>query len=142
MSEKKVLEGIFKQQHVFTQYVRDPKNSVIPDNIEPRRMSVYADLIYRNIESFVANSFPVFRQVIHDDEWRIILRGFVKKHSSKTPYFPKLPLEFLNYLEQEQVEIELPAFSFELAHYEWIEISLSLIQEKSLLKMWIVTEIC
>ena len=40
MSEKKVLEGIFKQQHVFTQYMRDPKNSVIPDNIEPRRMSV------------------------------------------------------------------------------------------------------
>ena len=125
MSEKKVLEGIFKQQHVFTQYVRDPKNSAIPDNIEPRRMSVYADLIYRNIESFVANSFPVLRQVIHDDEWHIILRGFVKKHSSKTPYFPKLPLEFLNYLEQEQVEIELPAFCFELAHYEWIEISLS-----------------
>ena len=125
MSEKKVLEGIFEQQHVFTQYMRDPKNSVIPDNIEPRRMSIYADLIYRNIESFVANSFPVLRQVIDDDEWRIILRGFVKKHISKTPYFPKLPLEFLNYLEKEQAEIGLPAFCIELVHYEWIEISLS-----------------
>jgi len=125
MSEKKVFKRIFEQQHVFTQYVRDPKNSVVPGNIEPSRMYVYAVLIYRNIESFVANSFPVLRQVIHDDEWHIILHGFIKKHISKTPYFPQLPLEFLNYLRQEQVEIELPAFCIELAHYEWIEISLS-----------------
>jgi len=124
MSEKKVLEGIFKQQHIFTQYVRDPENSPIPEDIEPRRMSIYADLVFRNIKSFIANSFPVLRQVIHDDEWHIILRGFVKKHISKTPYFPKLPLEFLNYLEQEQAEIKLPEFCIELAHYEWIEISL------------------
>ena len=87
MSEKKVLEGIFKQQHVFTQYVRDPKNSVIPDNIEPRRMSVYADLIYRNIESFVANSFPVLRQVIHDDEWHIIFAGLSKNIVQKHRIF-------------------------------------------------------
>ncbi len=125
MPEKKVLKDIFKQQHIFTQYVRDPENSPIPEDIEPRRMSIYADLVYRNIESFIANSFPVLRQVIDDGEWQKILRGFVKKHISKTPYFPKLPLEFLNYLEREQDEIELPAFYIELAHYEWIEISLS-----------------
>ena len=125
MSEKKVFEGIFEQQHIFTQYMRDPENSPMPDDIEPRRMSIYSDLVFRNIENFIANSFPVLRQVIHDDEWHIILRGFLKKHISRTPYFPKLPLEFLNYLEQEQDEIELPAFCIELAHYEWIEISLS-----------------
>ena len=125
MPEKKVLKDIFKQQHIFTQYVRDPENSPIPEDIEPRRMSIYADLVYRNIESFIASSFPVLRQVIDDGEWQKILRGFVKKHISKTPYFPKLPLEFLNYLEREQDEIELPAFCIELAHYEWIEISLS-----------------
>ena len=125
MSEKKVYKGIFEQQHIFTQYMRDPKNSVIPDDIEPRRMSVYADLIFRNIESFIANSFPVLRQVIHDDEWDIILRCFIKKHISKTPYFPKLPLEFLNYLEQEQAEIKLPEFHIELAHYEYVETFLS-----------------
>ena len=125
MSEKKVLEGIFKQQHIFTQYMRDPENSPMPEDIEPRRMSIYADLIFRNIESFITNSFPVLRQVIGDGEWQKILRGFVKKHISKTPYFPKLPLEFLNYLEREQDETELPEFCIELAHYEWIEISLS-----------------
>jgi len=125
MSENKFSEEFFKQQHIFTEYMRDPKNSAIPDNIESRRMSVYADLVFRNIESFIAKSFPVLRKVIHDDEWEIILRCFIKKHISKTPYFPKLPLEFLNYLEQEQTEIELPGFCIELAHYEWIEIFLS-----------------
>ena len=49
MSEKKVFEGIFEQQHIFTQYMRDPENSPMPDDIEPRRMSIYSDLVFRNI---------------------------------------------------------------------------------------------
>ena len=97
MTKEKAFKELFEQQHIFTQYVRNPENSVIPDNLEPRRMSVYADLVFRNIESFIANSFPVLRQVIHDDKWYTIIRGFIKKHISKTPYFPKLPLEFLNF---------------------------------------------
>ena len=125
MSKNKIDETFIKEQHTFTQHIRDPENAPAPEGIESRRISIYTDLIFRNIENFIANSFPVLRQVIHDDEWHIILRGFLKKHISRTPYFPKLPLEFLNYLEQEQDEIELPAFCIELAHYEWIEISLS-----------------
>ena len=125
MSKNKIDETFIKEQHTFTQHIRDPENAPVPEGIESRRISIYTDLIFRNIENFIANSFPVLRQVIHDDEWHIILRGFLKKHISRTPYFPKLPLEFLNYLEQEQDEIELPAFCIELAHYEWIEISLS-----------------
>ena len=125
MSKNKIDETFIKEQHTFTQHIRDPENAPAPEGIELRRISIYTDLIFRNIENFIANSFPILRQVIHDDEWYIILRGFLKKHISKTPYFSKLPLEFLNYLEQEQDEIELPAFCIELAHYEWIEISLS-----------------
>ena len=125
MSKNKIDETFIKEQHTFTRHMRDPENAPAPEGIESRRISVYTDLIFRNIENFIANSFPVLRQAIHDDGWHIILRGFLKKHISRTPYFPKLPLEFLNYLEQEQDEIELPAFCIELAHYEWIEISLS-----------------
>ena len=125
MSKNKIDETFIKEQHTFTRHMRDPKHTPAPEGIESRRISIYIDLIFRNIENFIANSFPVLRQAIHDDGWHIILRGFLKKHISRTPYFPKLPLEFLNYLEQEQDEIELPAFCIELAHYEWIEISLS-----------------
>ena len=125
MSKNKIDEPFIKEQHAFTQHMRDPENAPAPEGIESRRISVYTDLIFRNIENFIATSFPVLRQANHDDGWHIILRGFLKKHISRTPYFPKLPLEFLNYLEQEQDEIELPAFCIELAHYEWIEISLS-----------------
>ena len=125
MAKNKINETFIKEQYTFTRHIRDPEHTPAPEGIESRRISIYTDLIFRNIENFIANSFPVLRQVIHDDEWHIILRGFLKKHISRTPYFPKLPLEFLNYLEQEQDEIELPAFCIELAHYEWIEISLS-----------------
>ena len=125
MAKNKINETFIKEQYTFTQHIRDPEHTPAPEGIELRRISIYTDLIFRNIENFIANSFPVLRQVIHDNEWHIIVRGFLKKHISRTPYFPKLPLEFLNYLEQEQDEIELPAFCIELAHYEWIEISLS-----------------
>ena len=113
-------------QYAFTRHMRDPENTPAPDNIEPRRIAIYTDLIYRNIESFIANSFPVLRKITNDDDWHAMLRDYINHHVSHTPYFPKMPLEFLNYLEKEHEDIKTPAFYFELAHYEWIETSLML----------------
>jgi hypothetical protein len=110
--------------------MRDPENIPAPADIEPRRVAIYADLVYRNIEGFIANSFPVLRKVTTDSDWHLMLRDYVKRHVSHTPYFPKMPLEFLTYLEKERNDIETPEFYFELAHYEWIETSIALDQRE------------
>ncbi len=112
---------------MFTQHMRDPEVNPMPEGIEGRRIKIYSDLIYNNIQSFIANSFPVIRLLLNDDQWHKLLRDYVKHHQSQTPFFPKMPQEFLKYLESECNDIpEAYPFIPELAHYEWIETSVSL----------------
>ena len=114
-------------QYAFTRHMRDPENNPPPEGIEDRRMGVYRELVYNNIEGFIANSFPVLRKITPDDRWHEMLRDYVCHHQAHTPLFPRMPLEFLQYLEDERHgHSEDPDFILELAAYEWAEVSISL----------------
>jgi hypothetical protein len=114
-------------QYVFTSHIRDPETNPAPADIEDRRMGIYRDLFYRNVESFIANSFPVLRKVTPDEQWHEIIHDYFKNHQAHTPLFPKMPQEFLQYLEHERVNYpEDPPWLLELAHYEWIETAVSI----------------
>jgi hypothetical protein len=107
--------------------MRDPENNAAPEGIEDRRIKIYRELVYNNIEGFIANSFPVLRKVIADEQWHEMLRDYVAHHQSHTPLFPKMPQEFIHYLEHEREEnSEDYSFLLELAHYEWIDTSISM----------------
>lgn len=113
----------FKQvQYRFTQHIRDPDNQPAPADVEDRRMAIYRDLLYRNVEGFIADGFPVLRKIIKDEDWHAMIRDYFKRHNARTPYFPKLTKEFIEYLEHERQNNhnDYP-FTFELAHYEWVE---------------------
>lgn len=114
-------------QNVFTQHMRDPEKNAGPEGIEDRRLKVYRELVYNNIEGFIANSFPVLRKIINDDDWHTMMRDYVANHLAHTPMFTKMPQEFLQYLEHErkQENNDYP-FLIELAHYEWIETSIAM----------------
>ena len=120
--------GSFKDiQYQFTRHIRDPASAPAPADIEERRMAIYRDLLYRNVESFLANSFPVLRKVISDDDWHSLMREYFKNHQSRTPLFPRMPQEFLQYLQDnEESAAGLYPFLLELAHYEWVELALSI----------------
>lgn len=113
-------------QYGFTRHIRDPEHAPAPADIEDRRMEIYRGLLYRNVEGFIANSFPVLRKITPDDRWHAMLRDYFKRHQAHTPLFPKMPQEFLQYLEQERDVEGDPPFLLELAHYEWIELAMSL----------------
>ena len=114
-------------QKVFTQHMRAPDKNPGPEGIEDRRLKVYRELVYNNIEGFIANSFPVLRKITEDDHWHTMIRDYVAHHQAHTPLFPKMPQEFIHYLEHERGanEKDFP-FQLELAHYEWIETSISM----------------
>ncbi len=113
-------------QYAFTDHMRDPDHAPAPVDIEDRRVGIYRDLLYRNVESFMANSFPVLRKITPDDRWHDMIRDYFKRHQSHTPYFPRMPREFLDYLEHERDSGEDPAFLYELAHYEWVEMAVAI----------------
>lgn len=125
-SNNSKAENFKDVQRMFTQHMRDPDNNPAPEGIEDRRMGIYRELVYNNIEGFISNSFPVLRKITADEDWHLMLRDYVNHHVSHTPYFPKMSLEFLHYLEKERDISSDPEFIFELAHYEWVEASIML----------------
>lgn len=113
-------------QYQFAANIRDPKNNPAPTDIEPRRMTIYRELFYNNIEGFIANAFPVLRQITADEVWHKMIRDFMVKHHCKTPLFHEISREFMSYLDNERDLKNDPVFIKELVHYEWVELALSL----------------
>ncbi|MCB1986231.1 MAG: putative DNA-binding domain-containing protein [Burkholderiales bacterium] len=120
-----------RQQYAFAAYVRDPGQNHCPNDIDERRMKIYCELFYNNVEGFMANTYPVLRSIMPDERWHAMIRDYFARHRSSTPLFPEMPREFLKYLEHERsLDSEDPPFMLELAHYEWVELALSILDEK------------
>ena len=114
----------FKQVQVdFAAHIRDPESNLIPDHIEERRMDIYRNLFINSISGLLSGSFPVMRSLFSDAAWEKLVRQFFKKEHNKTPHFPEIPREFVEFLKQHEVDPKRP-FLYELAHYEWIELHL------------------
>lgn len=119
-----------KHQYEFTAHIRDPKKNAMPDGIEDRRMSIYRELLYNNIEGFIASGFPILREIYSDENWHKMVRDFFANHQSKSPYFLEISQEFIAYLQNErQLDKDDPAGLVELAHYEWVELALHVSDE-------------
>jgi hypothetical protein len=112
-------------QYRFAAHLRDPARNQPPRGIEPRRMKVYRELFYNNVEGFLANAFPVIRRITPDARWHAMARDFFARHESHQPLFHRIAEEFLRYLEHERRAKGDPPFLRELAHYEWVELALS-----------------
>ena len=119
-----------KKQYAFAAHIRDPDHAPAPDGIEDRRMAVYRDLFFNNLRNLLGGMFPVIRKIVGGDKWDRLIRLFMQHHVAQTPYFLQLPREFLDFLqnEYEPAEGDYP-FLLELAHYEYIEIALSISEE-------------
>ena len=115
-----------RYQLAFTAHIRDPKTHPRPAGVDARRMKVYTDLLYNNVEGFLLACFPVLRQVLGTRRWARLVRVFFATHCSHTPYFRQIPDEFIQFLQNEWAPPEgYPPFTLALAHYEWIELVLS-----------------
>ncbi|UTF61170.1 DUF2063 domain-containing protein [Gilvimarinus sp. DA14] len=117
-------------QRQFAAHLRAPVRNPAPEGIEERRLDIYRDLIYNNIEGFIAGGFPVLREILADDHWHQLVRDFIDRHQSASPYFLQISQEFLTYLQNERApDPRDPPFLLELAHYEWVELALDVADE-------------
>ncbi|MBB6522849.1 DNA-binding domain-containing protein [Pseudoteredinibacter isoporae] len=118
-------------QHSMASHLRDPANVAGPADIERRRLKIYQDLIFNNIEGFISGAFPVLRDLYSDEHWLALVRTFVIQHESHSPYFLHISQEFLQFLQNEyEMGPNDPMFMLELAHYEWTELALDVSEEK------------
>ncbi len=113
-------------QYAFTRHIRDPKAHPRPAGVSAQRMNIYNELLYNNLESFLLACFPVLRQLLGPRKWGKLVREFFSEHRCRTPIFRQIPDEFVHYVQSERgVRDSDPPFMLELAHYEWIELVLS-----------------
>ncbi len=135
MSDELRTPSYFQQlQQQFAAHIRDPQNTVYaPEGelpIESRRLEAYQELFFNNISSFFNQIFPVCADILGQNRWQDILREYLVKHDAHTPLFHELGQEFLLFLDNEFEPKESdPAFLLELAHYEWVELALSVSTE-------------
>ena len=111
----------------FTQHIRDPQHHPRPQGVNRQRMGIYTNILFNNVADMVTICFPVLSNILGKRRWQRLLRGFFATHRCQTPYVRHIPDEFLQYLQNEwQPELTYPDFILELAHYEWVELALSI----------------
>jgi len=132
MNKPAALPEFQRYQLAFTAHLRDPEVNPRPPGVEARRMKVYNALLFNNIEGFLLACFPVLRRVLGTRKWAKLVRAFFSTHRSHTPYFRQIPDEFIQFLQSEWTPPEgYPPFLLALAHYEWIELVLSVSNRSS-----------
>ena len=125
------MSELLRLQTAFTGHLRDPDQVPVPDGLDKRRMGIYSELIFNNLSALLSDFFPVIKGILSEDEWDGMIRAFFVSHQSQTPYFPDISGEFVEYLSNRQISEGLPEFLNELAHYEWVELALSVSDEEN-----------
>ena len=120
-----------ESQLTMARYLRDPQHQAPPEGVEPRRLKIYQDLVYNNIEGFISGGFPVLRSLYENADWHELVRAFIDQHRCHTPYFLEISQEFLQFLMEDFSPRDCdPPFMAELAHYEWVELALDVSEEE------------
>ncbi|WP_372761576.1 DUF2063 domain-containing protein [Pseudoalteromonas sp.] len=117
-------------QNEFMAHIRQPTKNAAPKGIEDRRLAIYRDLFFNNIEGFIASGFPVLKSLYSEPQWHTLVRQFFSEYNCQSPYFLDIAGEFINFLANDYtLKSYDPAFMLELAHYEWIELDVSIAQQ-------------
>lgn len=113
-------------QAIFSAYIRNPTKNSLPIDTKLQRMEMYRELFFNNIEGFLNANFPVLNALFTQESWQDLVQDFFEHHVCKTPYFSEIPEEFLAYLQYERQNSNDFPFLYELSHYEWVEMALSI----------------
>ncbi len=127
-------ETLAAQQNALAAHIRDPDNVPPPSGIEDRRLKIYRELFFNNVEGLLAGNFPVLRKLYGTDGWQALIRAFYRDHDCQTPLFTELAREFMRYLDT-RADTDIgrndPPWLRELAHYEWIELALQISEARN-----------
>lgn len=119
--------SLHEQQTELGLYLRDPEHNAPPAEMAVARVQVYRDLVFQNLSTLLSGTFPVLIKILGDDQWRSLVRIFLRDHRAQTPRFGEIAQEFVAFLADEPQALMQgvwPPYMVELAHYEWVEMVL------------------
>ena len=131
------MKSLIETQHAFIQHIKNPQVNPFDGDIEDRRLKIYRELFFNNILGFLSSGFPVLESLYSEQQWKVLGRKFFIEHECRSPYFIHISKEFVEYLSSKYELGEFdPVFMRELAHYEWLELDVSVRQSNQLAKPW------
>lgn len=119
-----------QQQRQFLNFLRRPQAAQLPAGFDAERVAVYVDLLYNKFDESLSACFPLVHSLLSKENWRALLLDFIAEHRCLTPYYRQIPDEFLHYLQYERQSPEDWPFLAELAHFEWMELQLSIAESE------------
>jgi hypothetical protein len=116
-------------QYALGRHLRHPHRVKRPAGIPARRADVYHELLRNNLEGFLLACFPITHALLGARRWPRLVDAFFCTARCHTPYFHEIPREFLDWLlTVETLPVALPPWLAELAHYEWVELALDVME--------------
>ncbi|WP_252271625.1 HvfC family RiPP maturation protein [Pseudomonas subflava] len=115
-----MAEALYEQLLRMARHVRDPQRHAPPPGIAARRLAVYRQLFFGNLESLLSGAFPVARASLGAARWQALVQAFYADYRCRTPLFTELAGEFVDYLEAGAAP-DAPEWLAELTHYERVE---------------------
>jgi hypothetical protein len=117
-----IPNALYQFQQQLSCYLRNPKYVQRPHGIAIRPARIYEGLLFNNICSFLDACFPVTKSLFTDTRWRTLCRWFFRDWPCHTPYFSKIPEQFVCYASANHRALKVPAFLPDLLHYEYLEL--------------------
>ena len=131
------MKSLRETQHAFIQHIKNPQANPLVGGIEDRRLKIYRELFFNNILGFLSSGFPVLESLYSEQQWKALGRKFFIEHECRSPYFIHISKEFVEYLSSKYELGEFdPVFMCELAHYEWLELDVSVRKSNQLATPW------
>ena len=115
-----------RYQADFAAHIRDPKGHPRPVGVARRRMQVYNDLLFNNVESFLLACFPITRKILGVRRWKRLAREFFASYKCQSPLFRQISEEFVRFLQNRDTNPKDPVFLAHFAHYEWVELAVDI----------------
>ncbi len=131
------MKSLRETQYAFIQHIKNPQANPFDGGIEDRRLKIYRELFFNNILGFLSSGFPVLESLYCEQQWKLLARKFFIEHECRSPYFIDISKEFVEYLSNDYQLGEFdPVFMRELAHYEWLELDVSVRKSSQITEAW------
>lgn len=108
----------------FTAHLRQPAQHAPPRGVDRKRMRIYTEIVFNQFSTSLQACFPVLRSILGKRIFQHLARQCFSGQTFANPLFQDIPARFVDFLSTHQAA-DLPPYTTELAHYEWIELALS-----------------
>lgn len=86
-------------QKLFADSIRRIKTPV-PEQLDPRGLSIYRRLIHNNIRQFLELCFSDSKLLVDATYWQQLQQRFVAEATLQSPFFNDIPQQFLEYVNK------------------------------------------